>query len=205
MSMPLGRRERKKLETRQRILDGAVALFAARGYDATTMDDIAESADVARATVFNFFPRKADLVLAWFTDRRAEVAGRLAEVDGLTTGTAAQLGVAFRAIAQVFDQDPRTGRAMVRAWLQAGGPLLTAESDTSSIFADTIREGQRRGDVLPGIDADRAGCVLFDAYLGVLYRWVGRDETEAGIEEDLLAVLDVLLTGVIGAAPRGTG
>ncbi len=63
---------------------------------------------------------------------------------------------------------------------------------------------QRRGDVLPGIDADRAGRVLFDAYLGVLYRWVGRDQTQAGIEEDLLAVLDVLLNGVIGAAHLGT-
>ena len=203
--MPPGRRERKKLETSRRIVDEAVAHFAAQGYDATTMDDIAESADVARATVFNFFPRKADLVLAWFTDRRAEVAGRLAQVDDLTTpDTAVQLGIAFRTIAHVFDQDPRTGRAMVRAWLQAGGPLLTSESDTAGIFADTIREGQRRGDVVPGIDADRAGRVLFDAYLGVLYRWVGRDQTQAGIEEDLLAVLDVLLAGVIGAAHRGT-
>lgn len=75
----------------------------------------------------------------------------------------------------------------------------------SGIFADAIREGQRRDDVVPGLDADRAGRVLFDAYLGVLYRWVGREETQAGIEEDLLAVLDVLLTGVIGAAPRRAG
>ena len=202
--MPAGRRERKKQETRQRIVDGAVALFATRGYDATTMDDIAEAADVSRATVFNFFPRKADLVLAWFTDRRAGVATGLTGADPQATDTATQLGVAFRAIARVFDQDPSTGRAMVRAWLQAGGPLLTSESDTSGIFADAIRRGQRRGDVAPGIDADRAGRVLFDAYLGVLYRWVDGG-TEAGIEEDLLAVLDVLLTGVIGAAPLERG
>jgi AcrR family transcriptional regulator len=195
--MAPGRRERKKLETRQRILDGAVALFATRGYDATPMDDIAEAADVSRATVFNFFPRKADLVLAWFADRRAEVASRLTATDRLATDTANQLRMAFREIAHVFDQDPSTGRAMVRAWLQAGGPLLTTESDTSRILADTIREGQRRGDVAPGIDADRAGRVLFDAYLGVLYRWVDREEAQAGIEGDLLLVLDVLLHGIL--------
>ena len=204
MSIPPGRRERKKQETRQRIVDGAVALFATRGYDATTMDDIAESADVSRATVFNFFPRKADLVLAWFTDRRAEVATGLIGTDPLALDTATQLGAAFQAIARVFDQDPSTGRAMVRAWLQAGGPLLTSESDTSGIFADAIRGGQRRGDVVPGIDADRAGRVLFDAYLGVLYRWVDGG-TQAGIEEDLLAVLDVLLTGIIRALPLERG
>jgi AcrR family transcriptional regulator len=202
--MPPGRRERKKLETRQRIVDGAVALFATQGYDATTMDDIAESADVSRATAFNFFPRKADLVLAWFAERRAEVAERLAEIDPLTADTATQLGMALRAIAHVFDQDPSTGRAMVRAWLQAGGALLTPESETSRIFADTIREGQRRGDVSTGIDADRAGRVVFDAYLGVLYRWVDGDETQAGIQEDLLGVLGILLTGIVPAAPAET-
>jgi AcrR family transcriptional regulator len=199
--MPPGRRERKKLQTRRRIVDGAIALFAARGYEATTMNDIAESADVSRATVFNAFPRKADLVLAWFTDRRAELAKRLAAVDSRTTGTATRLRIAYRAIADVFDRDPSTGRAMVRAWLQAGGPLLTSDSDTSGIFADAIREGQRRGDVASSLDAERAGRLLFDAYLGVLYRWVDLDDSRAGIEEDLLAVLDMLLAGIVATAP----
>jgi TetR/AcrR family transcriptional regulator, cholesterol catabolism regulator len=196
LSSSPGRRERKKVETRQRILASAVAQFAAHGYDVTTMEDIAEAADVSRATVFNVFPRKSDLVLAWFVDRRAELAGRLAEGGQDATQTASQLGFALSAIARMFDHDPRTGRAMVRAWLQAGGPLLTPVSETSSMFADVIRAGRRRGDVDPRVDADRAGLVLFDAYLGVLYRWASREEGQAGIESDLVATLNVLLTGI---------
>ncbi len=195
-----GRRERKKRETRQRILDAAVALFAAQGYEATTMDEIAESADFSRATVFNAFPRKADLVLAWFEDRRAELATRVTEREPGTMQTARQLALALHVIAQMFDQDPRTGRAMTRAWLQAGGPLLASESDTSRLFADTIRAGQERGDVDPRIDADRAGRVLFDAYLGVLYRWASREEAAAGFGPDLDATLDVLLSGISRSA-----
>lgn len=195
LSSSPGRRERKKVETRHRILTSAVGLFAARGYDATTMDDIAESADVSRATVFNFFPRKSDLVLAWFEERRAELAGRLAgEQDGSQTAT--HLAFALGVIAQMFDHDPRTGRAMVRAWLQAGGPLLTPESETSSMFADAIHAGQQRGDVDLRIDADRAGLVLFDAYLGVLYRWASREDEQASFEADLVATLSVLLVGI---------
>ena len=196
LSSSPGRRERKKRETRQRILDRAVALFAAQGYDATTMDEIAASADFARATVFNFFPRKSDLVLAWFEDRRAELASRIALGAADATQTSTQLAFALRAIAQMFEQDPRTGRAMARAWLQAGGALLAPESDTSRMFADTIRAGQERGDVDPRIDADRAGLVLFDAYLGVLYRWASREEGMAGLGSDLDATLDVLMTGI---------
>ena len=64
------------------------------------------------------------------------------------------------------------------------------------MFADAVRAGQQRGDVDLGIDADRAGLVLFDAYLGSLYRWALRDDVEAGFESDLVATLDVLLRGI---------
>lgn len=195
LSSSPGRRERKKIETRQRILAGAVALFAARGYDATTIEDIAESADVSRATVFNFFPRKSDLVLAWFVDRRTELASHLAERDD-GTRTSSQLVRAFGLIARMFEHDPRTGRGMVRAWLQAGGPLLSPSSETSSMFAEAVRAGQQRGDVDPGVDADRAGLVLFDAYLGSLYRWALNEEVGTGFESDLVATLDVILRGI---------
>ncbi len=196
MSGGPGRRERKKREAWQRILDGAVALFAAQGYNATTMEEIAESTDVSRATVFNFFPRKSDLVLAWFEARRAELARRLSERESDPIPTSRRLALALRAISQMFDQDPRTGRAMARAWLQAGGPLLAPDSDTSRMFANTIRAGQERGDVDLRIDADRAGLVLFDAYLGVLYRWASREEATGGFGSDLDATLDVLLAGI---------
>lgn len=196
LSSSPGRRERKKTETRQRILASAVALFAARGYDATTIEDIAESADVSRATVFNFFPRKSDLVLAWFVDRRTELASHLAEREHVGTQTSSQLVRAFGLIARMFEHDPRTGRGMVRAWLQAGGPLLSPASETSSMFAEAVRTGQQRGDVDPGVDADRAGLVLFDAYLGSLYRWALREDVDPGFETDLVATLDVILRGI---------
>ncbi|KAA0075525.1 TetR family transcriptional regulator [Mycolicibacterium sp. P9-64] len=57
------RREVKKQETRQRISDAATALFLARGFEAVTVDDVAAAADVSRMTVFNYFPRKEDLML----------------------------------------------------------------------------------------------------------------------------------------------
>lgn len=196
LSSSPGRRERKKLETQQRILARAVALFTSQGYDATTMDDIADAADVSRATVFNFFPRKADLVLAWFVDRRAELARHLAEREPDGTVAPSQLARAFGLIAQMFDREPQTGRAMVRAWLQAGGPLLSPASESSSIFADAVRAGQQRGDVDLRVDAERAGLVLFDAYLGALYRWALGEGTETGLEPDLVATLDLLLIGI---------
>ena len=57
----LSRRERRKLEVRQRILDAAMQLFDSQGFPHTTVADICERADVAHKTFFNHFPSKQDL------------------------------------------------------------------------------------------------------------------------------------------------
>jgi AcrR family transcriptional regulator len=56
-----GRRERKKLQTRQLISDVATGLFMERGFDHVTVAEVAKAADVAVQTVFNHFPTKEDL------------------------------------------------------------------------------------------------------------------------------------------------
>ncbi|MCX5163916.1 TetR/AcrR family transcriptional regulator [Streptomyces sp. NBC_00264] len=59
---PTGRRERKKAATRQAIADAALRLFLERGYDAVSIRDIAEAADVSTTTVFKHFSGKEALV-----------------------------------------------------------------------------------------------------------------------------------------------
>jgi TetR/AcrR family transcriptional regulator, cholesterol catabolism regulator len=202
MSSPLGRRARKALESRDRIVECAAALFATRGYDATTMDDIGECADVSRATVFNYFPRKEDLVLAWFNARRTNIAGVLAGNGEPAVDASTRLRQAFHALARIFEDDPRAGRGMVRSWLHAGGPLLTPDSDTSQLFAHTIRAGQADGELAQDIDPVHAGQILFDAYQGELFRWVIAEDSATDLEKRLAATVDLLLRGIAVPAPR---
>jgi len=56
-AVPVGRRERKKEETRHRIFVAALKLFNDNGFEATTIDDITARADVSKGTFFNYFPR----------------------------------------------------------------------------------------------------------------------------------------------------
>jgi AcrR family transcriptional regulator len=63
-SPPTGLRERKKAKTRAAIREHAMRLFEAQGYSATTVDQIAEAADVSQSTFFRYFPTKEDTVLA---------------------------------------------------------------------------------------------------------------------------------------------
>jgi AcrR family transcriptional regulator len=58
-----GRRERKKRQTRQLLVESALRLFAEQGYAQTTVAQIAAAADVATKTFFNYFPTKEDVLL----------------------------------------------------------------------------------------------------------------------------------------------
>ncbi|HEY3143900.1 MAG TPA: TetR/AcrR family transcriptional regulator [Acidimicrobiales bacterium] len=199
---PVSRRERHKQATRERILDCAAQLFAASGYDATAIDDIASCADVARATVFNYFARKEEIILEWITQRRARAAEVLATSDTTPIDTATRLGHAMRELAADYEADPVVGRAMVQAWLRAGGPLLGDGWATADLFATTIQRGQDDGDIAAAVDATVAGELLLDAYLGTLYRWAQRTSTTP-LGDALQATLDLALTGMTTKTQNG--
>ncbi|WP_031483606.1 TetR family transcriptional regulator [Streptomyces bicolor] len=59
----LGLRERKKIKTRMAIREATYTLIKEQGYDATTIEQIAERAEVSPSTVFRYFPTKEDIVL----------------------------------------------------------------------------------------------------------------------------------------------
>lgn len=69
-----GLRERKKQRTRRSIEDAALELIAEHGYDNTTVEEIAERAEVSTTTFFRYFTNKAEVLLAPQTDRLPQLA-----------------------------------------------------------------------------------------------------------------------------------
>ncbi|MEU5438184.1 TetR/AcrR family transcriptional regulator [Streptomyces sp. NPDC020719] len=70
----MGLRERKKIQTQQRLMGVAIQLFTERGYDKVSVAEIAEAAEVSKMTVFNHFGNKEDLALRPLEDHVHDAA-----------------------------------------------------------------------------------------------------------------------------------
>ena len=116
-----GLRQRKLQETRERLTRGAMALFLERGFEATTIDDIAATAGVSRRSFFHYFASKEDVVAAW---QEGAAAALVAEVVARPAGET-MLTAAENAIAAALKRiDPAEAAAMSR--LKRDNPALRA-------------------------------------------------------------------------------
>jgi AcrR family transcriptional regulator len=116
-----GLRERKRQQTRERLTKVAMELFLKRGFEETTLDDIAAAAEISRRSLFHYFASKEDLVLAWqdaSTDFLvASIAGRPADEPMLLAAENALLSMA---------QQLESSEAIAIARLKHGNPALRA-------------------------------------------------------------------------------
>lgn len=72
------RRERKKTETRERIISAAIRVFSERGIETATVDEIASAADVGKGTIYNYFQTKEEIVVAFLIQIERKVQKRVA-------------------------------------------------------------------------------------------------------------------------------
>jgi AcrR family transcriptional regulator len=152
---PTGLRERKKLRTRQAIRSATYALIEEQGYDATTIEQIADRAEVSPSTVSRYFPAKEDIVLTdeyggiLLEELRARPAGE-PWADSLRH-------VMHRALAPGTGEEPEVSR--LRARLGVEVPAVRARMMES--MWDTGRLVRRAVAARTGLDEDSLEVRVF--------------------------------------------
>jgi TetR/AcrR family transcriptional regulator, cholesterol catabolism regulator len=202
----VGRRERKKLELELRIRRAAAQLFHARGYEATTVDEIAERADVAKATLFNYFPRKDALLLAVWEDTHREVLESLGPPSSWRGTGPEQLRLLFNALAAATERNPQLTRVMLieamrSFWLSTEPTSLEAEF--RQLLERLVAAAQARGELAADTDPRVGADLLREVYGTTVVHWLRKGEEGRTLKTELDAKLDVILRG-LGArnAPR---
>ncbi len=185
---------------RERIYAAAVALFVEHGFTETTMDVIAERADVARATVFNHFPQKNAFLQEWGRHRRARVAEVLRAQQLQDRPVAEQLRRYLEEMAKINLAARRESVVLMDAAARYGGVLREPSLDVE--LAKLIERGKQTGEIRPDIDPAQAGAILAAGYFTSVLRWISTDPPPFSLPEELSGMLDIVLRGLLAAPPR---
>jgi AcrR family transcriptional regulator len=196
----IGRRARRKTETLHRIERAGWKLFKTRGYEATSTREIADAADIAAGTLFNYFPEKRSLLIHLmqrYVDRVATEA-----FETLRSSTLEQdLIHVFDSLTDAYARERRLSRVFVKELLftdgdgRAGSAAWTFE--LVQRIADVVRSAQRRGELDPSIEPMEVAQQVFSAHYFGLVTWLGGTiPSRDAQEEQFRALLRLLLRGL---------
>jgi AcrR family transcriptional regulator len=187
-------RTRRRTDTKQRLYEAAVELIAEQGFSATTVDDIALRAKVAKGTVYYNFASKTALFeellrhgIGLLTEAfRAAVAG-LPPREAVAALVRAQLEYIrrYQAFAQLLLSEMwRTNRE----WQQT---LVLLREQAIGVIAETVQAGVDSGDLPDDLDVRVASSALFGVGLVVAVDWLvfSPERSIDDVQESLLAIV----------------
>jgi len=203
---PLGRRERKKLDMLRRIRAAAAELFREKGYDATTVEEIAERADVAKGTFFNYYPRKDALLEELGTDMFSCLLAEYGPVSGWSgTMRESLLGVFLR-LGELAGGDRELSKVMIvenmrTYWLRT--EEVEAELEFRAVLGQVVEEGRTRGEFREDLDVPVAVRVVEGIYITTLVEWLRAGTPYEAYRTELTAKFDLLYGGLTVASAGG--
>lgn len=196
----MSRRARRREETLRRIEEAGWRLFTTQGYEATSTREIAEAADIAAGTLFNYFPEKRSLLIHLMQRQVDAVAdGAFASMAPSTLDR--ELTHVFSALTRFYASERRLSRVFIKELLFTDGELR-AESAAWTFglvkrIASLVVSAQRRGELDPSIDAMGAAQQVFSTHYFGLVTWLGGTiPSRAAQEEQFQTSLRLLLRGL---------
>ncbi|MCB0088569.1 MAG: TetR/AcrR family transcriptional regulator [Caldilineaceae bacterium] len=183
--------------TRDKILDAALNIFAAKGYYDTRMDEIVDESGSSKGSIYFHFPNKERLFLA-LVDQFANLLERrvIESIDQNEEGIG-RVRAALEAIVATFGRYRRPAKLMLIQAAGLGAPFEQKRQEINDRFARLIggylRDAIRVGDIAP-VDVEVVSYAWMGAIYAVIIRWVYTGEPEPQRIVD--ALLPVLLKSV---------
>lgn len=144
------RRERRRIETRERIYRAALRIFAQRGYLDTTVEDITEAADVGKGTFFNYFPTKEHVLASYGDERVAAIERALKKVRRPNQSVRPVLRELATDLAGQSSESPDLLRSIFAAHLSCRPvrtELQTRLQRGRRLLSEILAIGQERGEI----------------------------------------------------------
>jgi TetR/AcrR family transcriptional regulator, cholesterol catabolism regulator len=194
-----GRRERHKLEAYRRIHAAAVALFRRQGYKATTIEQIAERADVARGTVFNYFPSKESLLDALSADVHVKLLDELGDARSWSGSCREQVVRLLVTLARLAQEDRVVFRLVLDQnlrdfWRDAQKDPLGLH--IKAAVRSALRAGRTRGELDPSVRPESAARLIEAAFFTTMLDWLNGGIPERAFRREVASQLDIVFAGL---------
>jgi len=176
-SDPTGVRAMAKQKTAEAIIDAALALFEARGYDAVTTDQIASAAGVTQRTLFRYFPRKELILYPRRYDYLSLYEGYLDEAMGIWPRPYEAVRSAFQSLTGFYEAN-RAAISQIYAIIQTSDQLKAIDRgqqlriDELTAFALDGAEVYFARQGRPSLESRIVAAVLFGTIRPMLRAWL---------------------------------
>lgn len=196
----MGRREKKKEATKQDIFSAAAKFFVERGFDETSVDDIAEAADVAKGTFYYHFKSKDDVLLGLSMQYLVRMSASIDEKLETDRSPMAILHEMLHTMAQ----DTQDNRVIAKKYYAAVFTQFSKQfgedyRDDPAILHNIIKRicaaAQKAGEMRKDVDAGELGLIISGHFHHAQVTWISLEE-QRPLTLKVNDWLELLLDGV---------
>ena len=169
-----GIREHKKAATRKAITAAAVSLFSSKGYEKTSIEDIAQAAGIGKTTVYTYFPTKDEIFLSYCAEELKDSFAQFTAPHFADGQLIDQLIEFFMIKFRFITRNHEFGRQLLREMVfpkVTNNKVKEHNQRYFVILEDLISSAQQRGELPEGLDKFNLSVHFFSLYLGVLAGW----------------------------------
>jgi AcrR family transcriptional regulator len=208
-----GIRATKKRETRRAILQAAVRLFGEKGYDGTSIEDLARAAGIGKGTVYGYFQDKNEIFLAFCDEEIDYVFSVLAASSNPEAPLLEQMLTLFLTQFRFVTENREFGRHLIRemAFPRAAASAKSREMDARYLgeIDNILARAQQRGELREDCDRFLATAHFYALYLTTLSGWytgyvTTMEEVEGSLREFFRQALEGLSAGGSKGRPEAT-
>ncbi len=193
------RTERKKKVTRQNIVKVAMDLFQRQGFNNTTMEQIAEEADIARKTLYNHFPVKEAIADEYVKVTSKGLAQKTFDNMQNLPDTRTRLLAALDKAYEWVEINPEiTGICLGYRMknMVLGDEDSIAETPTQSIMSAIIRQGQESGEIRRDVSVKLMVQQLNISRSVIVLNWL-KDPSRFELRKEIAKIVDLFMYGAI--------
>ncbi len=190
------RRDRKKIEMQLRIMTCAMGLFRKQGLINTTMEAIAETADVAKRTLYGHFPVKEAIVSAYWLNNVRQKSSLLPLLLETYPDTRSRLIAVFLSAAEGFKAEPEFARIHFSYQFQQIGKCTQPHlrSDFVLFLTAVMEAGQSDGDIRHDIVATELATQVMLNFTAICLLWFSNPESFS-LDERLTHAVNCFIDG----------